>query len=103
MHILPLAHGETPGGTTSFTPSPSTSWTRQPWGSEKTRPKAAYSASLVATGLGIDFTTWLNGVRAMVKTKARPTDKRRLRRIPELSLSPTVTSNTTIRGAIRDF
>ena len=25
MHMLPLAHGETPGGTTSFTPSPSVS------------------------------------------------------------------------------
>src|SRR3989304_4168907 len=52
MHMLPLAHGETPAGTTSLTPSPSVSATRQPCGSENTRPNAAYSASLVTTGLG---------------------------------------------------
>src|SRR5687767_1593899 len=59
MHMFPFAHGETLGGTTSLSPSPSVSWVRHPCGSENTRPYARYSASLVATGFGLGPAGWL--------------------------------------------
>src|SRR5688572_4216246 len=60
MHMFPFAHGDVFGGTTSLTPSPSVSWLRHPCGSEKTRPYARYSASVVATGFGLGPTEWVS-------------------------------------------